>query len=263
MKILLTRSEPGASRMAEELARAGLQAVVVPLVAAEPTQQDFPADRYRHVIFVSEHAVSHAQAVFQASNRPLASIAPAAQWYAIGPATEATLLAALAASAAEASAPVVVVPEPARSEGLLEHSDLQAIAGHKVLIVAGVAGRALLPDTLRLRGASVESWLVYRRTELAPPAASLDTAAGVDVVVASSGQGLELLTRLWFEGDRKRESPAERQVPVCVPSPRVYNLALKLGWQKPVNCPGASAKAVLAGLAEQGLWAPGRQADKK
>jgi len=247
--------------MAEELGNAGLQTLVAPLVAAQPTGQEFPADRYRHVIFVSEHAVSYANRAFQASNRQLVSIAPLVRWYAVGPATEAALLAALAGTATD---PEVVVPEPARSEGLLEHPDLQTIAGHRVLIVAGVAGRALLPDTLRARGAHVQSWLVYRRSELAPDAAFWASAAAgenaeaADVLVASSGQGLELLTRLWFARSSKEGSAPARQVPVCVPSPRVYNLALKLGWQKPVNCAGASARAVLAGLAEQGIWAPGR-----
>lgn len=245
--------------MAGELAAAGLAPLVAPLLAAEPTNDDFPTDRYDHVIFVSEHAVSYANRSFQTTQGALKGIAPMARWYAIGPSTEATLSAALGANPIE-----VVVPEPARSEGLVEHPHLQNIAGARVLIVAGAAGRPLLPDTLRSRGATVRSWLVYRRIELAPSAAARAGAAAADAAVASSGQGLELLTRLWFGDGAQGESSKRRQVPVCVPSPRVYNLALKLGWQKPVNCDGASAAAVLAGLTGQGLWPPqGQESDKK
>lgn len=264
--------------MAGELARAGMQPLVVPLLVAHATNEPFPADRYKHVIFVSEHAVSFAKAAFEAQNARLLSLAPAAQWYAIGPATETALAAALDGSEqnpskamSKATGPQITVPEPARSEGLLEQY-LHNIAGETVLIVAGVAGRALLPDTLGARGAIVKSWLVYRRTEQPPEPSTWAAARNADVVVASSGQGLELLTRYWSDGDDKlaTDSPAgdkssdlrtpgtwrdrSLDVPVCVPSPRVHELAKKLGWLKPVNCPGASARATITGLLNDGLW---------
>lgn len=243
--------------MAGELAAAGMQPVVAPLLAAEPTDSEFPGKGYDHVIFVSEHAVTHANEAFRRLNGALAGIAPEARWYAVGPATDAALAVAFAVS--RAPAPNIIVPEPARSEGLLDNQHLQDVAGAKVLIVAGEAGRSLLADTLEARGATVSSWLVYRRVEQLPPVGSWPDAGTVDVAIASSGQGLELLTRQWLaaaaaDASLGRGSSGGLDVPVCVPSPRVFELATKLGWLKPVNCRGASAQAAIAGLSEHGLW---------
>ncbi len=243
--------------MAGELAAVGMRPLVAPLLTAQPTQDVFPAKGYDHVIFVSEHAVIHANAVFEPLKGGLVGIAPEARWYAIGPATDAALAAAFAQTTAQA--PETVVPEPARSEGLLDSKYLQHVAGDEVLIVAGVAGRSLLADTLQARGATVRSWLVYRRVEQLPTLASWPNADAVDALVASSGQGLELLTRQWLASagaPSSRSRSGGLEVPVCVPSPRVFELATKLGWLKPVNCPGASAQATIAGLSQQGLWPP-------
>lgn len=250
--------------MAGELAAVGLVPIVAPLLAAESTQASFPANRYDHVIFVSEHAVMHANLAFLAADATLVEIAPKAQWYAIGPATDAALATAFAGRStnhAEAIAnPMVIVPEPARSEGLLDDERLQSIAGETVLIVAGEAGRALLADTLQARGAAVTTWTVYRRLVQPPPAGCWPMHNEVDLLVASSGQGLEILTRQWLASGEDSGGTDCFDLPVCVPSPRVFELATKLGWRKPVNCPGASASAVIAGLSQQGLWTAPRDA---
>ena len=238
--------------MAAELAAEGIEPLVAPLLAAEPTGARFPAGDYDHVIFVSEHAVGFANLAFQSGRGLLAEIAPEARWYAIGPATDSALAKVFAANdpnpGVRQPVPSVIVPEPARSEGLLLNQHLQHIAGDEVLIVAGVAGRALLADTLLARGALVNTWLTYRRVEQFPAAGTWPDCGAVDVLIASSGQGVELLTRQWLVAGGGVD------VPLCVPSPRVFELALKLGWLNPVNCPGASAQATIAGLAQQGLW---------
>ena len=84
--------------MAGELAAAGLQSRVAPLLAAQPTGEPFPTNRYDHVIFVSEHAVTHANKAYLAANNALAGLAPQARWYAVGPATDAALVRVFAAN---------------------------------------------------------------------------------------------------------------------------------------------------------------------
>lgn len=268
MHLLITRSEPGASRMAQEFAALGHSSVVCSLVRIVATLRSWvagirspaderPEDCFDHVIFVSEHAVQHGVAAVQ-------KLAAGARWYAIGPATEAALTAVIRQYRAgdfAAESIKVRVPQPARSEGLLAEQHLQMLNHQRVLLVAGEDGRELIADTLRNRGALVTNWLTYRREAL--PATTLAHALSenederqmqtVDACVASSGQGLELLTRQWLNAGGGAD------LPVCVPSPRVATLALELGWQTPVLCDGASAQATIAGLEEAGLLSQHRQ----
>ena len=247
MRVWITRSEPGATRLANHLAPLGYDCRLAPLIDIHPTHEAPPTGRFEHVIFLSEHAVSCA---FEQG----ASVAERAQWYAIGPATEAAFAGICAdlnaTREAQISPPQVFVPEQARSEGLLQAPALQASAlqGQKVLLVAGEDGRELIASTLVERGADVSTWLVYRRVATDNSLAQIvQQAPSPDLCVASSGFGLELLTRLWFDAGGGAE------VPVCVPSPRIAAMAKQLGWTFPVLCSGASAEATLRGLADANL----------
>jgi len=228
--------------MAQELAGAGVDSFVCPLFAPQPTHHPRPGDCFDKVIFVSEHAVSHAVAH---PGELADALAEGARWYAIGPATAAALRSHFSSD--------LRVPELARSEGLLEEPGLQPEAlqsGQRVLLIAGEDGRPLIADTLRERGGLVHSWLVYRRVPVSIDKiieTLRDTGSKLDLCVASSGAGLELLAKAWFA------SGGGAEVPVCVPSPRILELAKALGWHAPVLCDGASAQATLRGLVEAGL----------
>ena len=247
MRVWITRSEPGATRLADHLTPLGYDCRVAPLIDIQATHAAPPTGQFEHVIFLSEHAVSWA---FEQG----VSVAERAQWYAIGPATEAAFAGICAdlnaTREAQISPPQVFVPEQARSEGLLQAPALQASAlqGQKVLLVAGEDGRELIASTLVERGADVSTWLVYRRVATDNSLAQIvQQAPSPDLCVASSGFGLELLTRLWFDAGGGAE------VPVCVPSPRIAAMAKQLGWTFPVLCSGASAEATLRGLADANL----------
>jgi len=246
--------------MARALTQAGVDCYVCPMFAPEPSHQKLPDDCFDKVIFVSEHAVSYADRDKGVLANALADMV---QWYAIGPATAAALGAFLKAwkkpkgtshgSQDLTAAPDLRVPELARSEGLLALPELQAQAlqnGQKVLLIAGEGGRELIADTLTARGARVTTWLVYKRV---PSSMTMvvetlrNLQPELDVCVASSGAGLELLARAWFAAGGGAE------VPVCVPSPRILQLAKDLGWQTPVLCNGAGAEATLKGLVDAGL----------
>ena len=230
--------------MANELGLAGVDCDICPLFALEATATALPDDCFDKVIFVSEHAVSYA---LQHAEALVNALADGAQWYAIGPAT------AVALEAGFGSSIDVCVPELARSEGLLQMPGLKAQAleaGQKVLLIAGEGGRQLIADTLTERRARVTIWRVYRRvsgsTDLVLERLK-NLRHKVDVCVASSGAGLELLTSAWFA------AAGSAEVPVCVPSPRIAELARALGWHRPVLCNGASAKATIKGLVDAGL----------
>ena len=227
--------------MAERLEAAGLICDVCPLLAAVPTRRPLPADCFEHVIFVSEHAV-------QMGQEALTALAPGAQWYAVGPATGRALT-IMMEKASHPEAGRVRIPELAQSEGLLREPGLKEIERHRILLVAGEGGRELIATTLTDRGAQVTTWLVYQRQALDSSLASNARIDEIDVCIASSGKGLELLSAQWLAGKPK----ARAEVPVCVPSPRIAKMAVELGWQEPIICSGASAQATLDGLADAGL----------
>jgi uroporphyrinogen-III synthase len=85
------------------------------------------------------------------------------------------------------------------SENLLNHPRLEHIAGRRVLIVKGVAGRGLLEQELARRGAQVVTADVYQRVPANPSDAALAallasfTAGAVHVITATS---LEIADRL-------------------------------------------------------------------
>jgi len=228
MRVWITRSEPGATRLASHLEGLGYHCRLAPLIRIEPTHSRAPhcasstpgASGFEHVIFLSEHAV------ICALQQPSPVVAQA-QWYAIGPTTAAAL---------ERFAPSsVTTPGVASSEGLLALSGLAVVQGQAVLVVAGEDGRDTLVPELRRRGARVERWCVYRRALIMSQ--SLQPQVH-DVCVASSAMALEPLTAKWVSAG------GELSAPVCVPSQRVADVAKQLGWSQVWVSDGPTPAAV-------------------
>lgn len=94
---------------------------------------------------------------------------------------------------------VIAPSEGADSEALL--AELADVAGKRILIVRGQGGRALLGDTLRRRGATVEYAECYRRVR---PQATWRGRA--DAITVSSAQGLGNLFEM-VDGALLRETP--------------------------------------------------------
>ena len=107
------------------------------------------------------------------------------------------------------------------TEGLLELSQLNSLAGKSVVIFRGGGGRQTLGDTLQQRGANVTYCELYNRV-IHPDNLLLAQrqAAGVDCLIAHSG---ELL--------RAMGEPADASMPVVVPSERIADMAQQLGYQ--------------------------------
>ncbi len=147
-KILITRSEPGASQWATHLRSHGFDVLCTPLVevvAIDPIKitrlqpdgaelQGVPPTAPRVAIFLS----AHASAAFVAAG--LLGHLQQATCIAIGDATAAEL---------RAHGVAVAVPEQTTSEGVLMMPELaQLHRGDSVWLLAGVGGRALLAQSL-------------------------------------------------------------------------------------------------------------------
>lgn len=110
------------------------------------------------------------------------------------------------------------------TEGLLQLSQLNSLAGKSLVIFRGGGGRQTLGDTLQQRGAKVTYCELYNRV-IKPDNLLLAQrqADDADCLIAHSG---ELL--------RAMAEPADASLPVVVPSERVADMARQLGYQTTV-----------------------------
>ena len=232
MSVWITRSEPGASRLAARLEAAGYLPLTAPVMAIEPIAVSPPADPFDAAVFVSEQAVAPGLAALARAGVDPAEV----QVFAVGPRT-ATVLREHGISAR--------YPEPASSEGLLGLSELLEVSGRGVLLLCGEGGRDLLERELAARGAAVRRLELYRRR----PVPLEDVQARVEpesvsAIVVGSGDGLHWAARVWFAAQ------GSKRVPLFVPSSRVAKIGEQLGFARVVVCEGAGSDALLAALSQ-------------
>ena len=225
MRVWVTRTEPGAGRLAAALRQEGHGVLLASVLAIVPTGAPAPPGRFDFVLFVSEHAIRCAAAggwrQAEWAESPCA---------AIGDVGEAALrdrgIAPCLAGLADAAGVVAALPKaPGRS-----------------LIVKGEGGRQLVQNWLRRHGGSVREWNVYRRRRRTPDIRD----QAIDAIVAGSGDGLAAIAAVWL-GDRR--DPGVR---LLVPSSRVARQAAGLGFRNIVVTLGAKAGSVVAALRRGG-----------
>ena len=238
-RVMVTRPAGQADRLVTALGSAGWQVRHLPLIDIMPIEplpgptrqriQDL--DLYAHLVFVSANA---ARIGCARSSRPQW---PAGQRYwAVGASTAQVL--------EERGLPVDRPSTDMSSEGLLALPGLERVAGDRVLIVRGEGGRQLIAETLRERGATVDDLCCYRRGPVEHDAAALRESlrtAPVDLVMVSSGEGLELLSSML----EPEQNPALAATQLLVPSPRVAELARGMGWRCITTVENASDPAML------------------
>jgi len=240
-RVLLTRPAEESMALAAALAEAGVSSSSLPLLEIEalpvtPEQQAVLADlsRYCAVVVVSKPAARLVLQHFHQAWRQL-------PWFSVGAATARVL--------ADHGLNIHYPETGDDSEALLEVPALrEAVArpNARVLIVRGEDGRELLAERLRERGASVDYLELYRRFLPAYPAGELMERIQLERlngVVVSSGQGF-----LHLQALAGADWPQVAQLPLFVPSPRVYEMARAAGAEKVVDCRGASAAALLVAL---------------
>lgn len=231
VKVWLTRSEPGAGRQARDLESRGYEVLVLPVIEVEALDTRIPDGPFDFVVFLSEHAVRFGLPALSGQ-----SWFPAARILAVGARTAAVL-----GQAGHAAAN----PGQPTSEGLLALPALQQPG--RVLVVAGQGGRQLLEPAVTARGGLVQRFECYRRRPR-PPANDAPVLQ-CDVIIAASGEALQVVAPFWLSAGGRRD------VPVLVPSARVAGLGVELGLQTLHDCGGADSGAWLRGLAS--LESPG------
>ena len=220
MRVWVTRTEPGASRLGARLVDAGFEAWVRPVLKIEPIAGPPPAGQFALTVFLSAHAAEFA--VRNAWNRTPA--------LGIGKST----CQALARHGIDARG-----PKRSSSEGIID--TLAAAPPESVMIAAGEGGRDILERWLTDRGIRVVKWCLYRRVAVA---GSLGPAEGIDAIVGSSAAALRVVANMWFATSRSAS------VAILAPSERVAASARALGFARVLVTDGAGDEAVIAALDE-------------
>ena len=217
-RIWITRSEPGATALAQAVEADGFAALKASVLEIHPLPFAPPAGHFDFAVFLSVHGVR------LAAGRVKGRFDRA---FAIGQGTAAALAeAGLSAEAASLES----------SEGLLDV--LPDSNGRRVLLITGKGGRNLIASALAKRGADVRRLRVYERAPVSP---SIDPKR-VDAVVTSSGDGFRQAVRVWFA------SGGAADAPFLAPSARVASLGAQLGVNRVLCCAGAGTDAVVAVL---------------
>jgi uroporphyrinogen-III synthase len=246
-RIVLTRPAGHNERLAGLVRAAGGEPVVFPVLEIRAADDLRPllaaADRlasYDLAVFVSPNAVEKAMGVIRPRRAWPAGLRAAT----VGAASEQAL-------ARHGVADVIAPAGRFDSEALLELPALAAVAGKRVVIFRGDGGRALLGDTLRSRGATVDYVACYRRlrpdADAGPLVRALDRGE-IDAVAVSSSEGLHNLFDMVGEAGR----PPLRRTPLFAPHARIAAAARALGCERVVET-GPGDNGIAAALAA--FWA--------
>ncbi|MEJ2653596.1 MAG: uroporphyrinogen-III synthase [Gammaproteobacteria bacterium] len=244
LRIIVTRPVHQADHLCELIRAAGGIPLALPVLAVEDPEDLEPAvtlvRRLRDfdiAIFVSANAVEKGMALIHRHGGLPAGLRLAA----VGRSTAKSLL-------QHGGRIDIQAPPPYSSEALLAATQLQTIAGTRIIIFRGVGGREFLADTLRRRGASVSYAQVYRRVKPAVRLADIVPQTGnIDIVTVTSQDGLRNLMAM-ADLAQRREWLLNLQL-VAI-SPRVARLAKELGFKRPpLTATQASDEAMVTACA--------------
>ena len=243
--VVVTRPARQAAPFAQQLAALGATPIVWPaIVILPPSNHEALArahaalEQYDVAFFVSANAVEY-------------GAPPAGRWprrlkaYAPGPGTAAAL--------AAVGVPYPRIPDTSLdSEGLLALPELAEMRGKRAIIFRGQGGRELLADTLRERGAAVDTISCYRRAAPSGDARGLLEALRAhraSVLTLTSTEGVDNLVGAAGVAGRAQLA----HVPTFAPHARIVEHARSLGLDARLT-PGGDA-GLIAGLLE---WASSR-----
>ena len=252
MRILVTRPAAQAEEWVAELTRAGLDAVVLPLIeiAAPPDpaavrQAWIELPSHQLIFFVSPNAVEW---FFSARPEHMAW-PPGLQVGSPGPGTSAVLR--------RCGVPTHLIVEPPAtapqfdSEALWDVLQAQRWAHASVLVVRGDGGRDWLADQLRSAGASVRFVSAYRRVA---PVLSSHSAAVLQAALAAPQAHVwffsssEAVTNLLHLPQLQSSAVDWSQATALATHPRISESARAAGFGKVWSCRPA-LDAVVAQLA--------------
>ena len=235
LHIIVTRPREQAAELAKRIKQLGGKPLLFPLLEIKPVD-DVRAlhglakslASYDLLIFISPNAVKHGMASLGALPHTV---------------RVATVGQGSARALREAGVNDILVPDDRfDSEALLAMPEMQNISGLRIAILRGDAGRELLGDTLKQRGASVEYVACYQRGK-----AQFDSAGLIDVAPdAISVTSSEALAHLCDAYDEARK-PRLTSIPLFVPHPRIAEAAQRQGWRQ-VIITGSGDDGLMTGL---------------
>ncbi|MEZ8143615.1 uroporphyrinogen-III synthase [Enterovibrio norvegicus FF-33] len=245
MTVVVVRPAPACYALVDSLNQAGIKALPAPLLSFSagadlPTLRDTltTLPNGSVVVAVSPRAVEYAQLHLNEHHTQWRSDL---HFVAVGEKT--------ASVWRELSNIDAMQPPSEDSEGMLSLPVFSKTTSLSVLILRGNGGRALLGDTLIQSGAKVRYFEAYQRHWNADDLSSLAKqwrADGVDTFVVTSGEQLSLLCQTISECDQQWL----RECHILVPSKRIYNQAIGLGFSA-INCVNsASNDSLLRALYE-------------
>ena len=201
MSFLLLRPQAKCHSSAEAFKEAGLDAVACGLIDTQLNPQAIAALPQKITNLPTDALLIVTSTVAAQQCAKLHSLWPAGlQFFAVGQSTAEILRQASFAT---------IVPDEARSEGLLALPQLTDVEGKPIIIVKGFGGRELLADTLSDRGAAVSEWELYLRVEVDQPLYTRPwQAEQIQCIIATSGEVIAaafktfsaswLKTKLWL-----------------------------------------------------------------
>jgi uroporphyrinogen-III synthase/uroporphyrinogen III methyltransferase/synthase len=187
-RILVTRGASQAPKLSDDLRALGALPVEVPVLEICPPESYEPLDtalrnlgEYDWLIFTSSNSVH----VFGERSASLGIVAPPRGLQV------ATIGAATAQAARDAGLAVSLVPDAYVAEGLVTALQNQ-IAGKRVLLARAAVARDVIPDALRLAGASVAVVDAYQNVmpEAAPHQLRHAYARGLDAATFTSSSSV-------------------------------------------------------------------------
>lgn len=236
--IVVTRPRDQAVSLAQRIAQEGGNSVLFPLLEISPVANPLLLRQliarlaeFNLAIFISPNAVRYGMEAIQA-----AGALPAALKIATVGQGSANALRALGVS------DILAPQDRFDSEALLALPELQNVAGWRVVIFRGDAGRELLGDTLKERGATIEYAACYQRAKPQQDAAAL-LAADPHIITVTSSEALAYLWEM-LDGPSRERLVA---LPLFVPHERIAQAAQKLGWREVVATTGGE-EGLLAGM---------------
>ena len=238
LNVVVTRPRDQAVSLAQRIVQAGGHSILFPLLEISPIADPLPLHQlvshlaeFNLAIFISPNAVRYGMEAIQAVGTLPTSLKIAT----VGQGSAKVLRALGVAN-------IIAPQDKFDSEALLALSELQNVAGWRVVIFRGDAGRELLGDTLKARGATVEYAACYQRAKPQHDAATL-FAADPHIITVTSSEALAYLWEMLDEPNRNKVAA----MPLFVQHERIAQAAQKLGWREVVVTAGGD-DGVLAGL---------------
>ncbi len=220
MRVWVTRSQPGAARMADALTQAGHVPVIGPVFSIQHLDVEVEGESSVCVV-LSGHAILAAR-----------RLCPSHGYLAIGGATARAL--------AEASGLPVATPDSADSEGVVRWlSDrLVELQAAPVVILTGEGGREVIETFLATSKVAYRRIEVYRRQLELLAAVPFNT----DAIEIASLDALHQVDRLWSSGGGSLD------IRLVVVSSRLAQAARSKGFMKVTVSAGPEPRAVIEAL---------------